>query len=118
MPKATMPRTSAEANPARSPDLAGAERKSAVGGVALRIGIGAGRDAQRPGMRRHVETVRQQGHRAVEQSREDLAGHHDGGKRHDPQRPPGVVVVGAAQKIMVVRQVVRLGSGHGQAYFE
>ena len=40
-------------------DLAGAEAEARIAGVAPRVGIGAGRDAERAGVRHHVQAVGQ-----------------------------------------------------------
>src|SRR3546814_20874268 len=55
--------------------------------MAARVEVSDGGDGQRPRMRRHVEAVRQQRHRAERRARDDFPDHHDGGQRDDNSRP-------------------------------
>lgn len=85
-------------------DLARPEAVAPVARMAPGKGVGRRRHGQRSGMGRHVETVREQRHRVVDRTGDDLADHHDGRQRDDPQGPPRIGIVAVAEKDMVVAQ--------------
>ena len=79
-------------------DLARAEGKPRVGGVAPREPIGERRNRQRRNVRRHVHAIGHHRHRAENRASDGLDDHHGGGERHHQPGAPFVPVVLLAQK--------------------
>jgi hypothetical protein len=105
-----MPSTRGEAKPAKSPTLP--VPKLNRGSVAY---LRAKAYAPVGG---HVEAVGQQRHRAEDGACDDLADHHDCGQCHHPQGATRIIVVGGAQKIVVVGVEMRVSGRHGRTYRE
>jgi hypothetical protein len=74
--------------------------------MAPRIGIGAGGDAERAGVRHHVQAVGEQRHRAEDHAGRDLDHHHHRGQRHHQPGAAFVAVVIAAEEDVVVGPIV------------
>ncbi len=102
--------------------LAAAEAVARVVGVAARVDVGEGGDAQRDGVRPHVQAVGQQGHGGERQAREDLHDHHRRGdgdhqERAALARPPDllaervVMLPGRPVPVRIVRPVPVRSSG-------
>jgi hypothetical protein len=69
-------------------------------------------------MRRHVETVGEQRHRASHIAGRYLAHHHDERERDDRFCAPGVFVMGAAQERVIVFAGRSVEMGVHGLYFE
>ena len=81
----SMPRMTALAKAARSPNLPVPKLKCELRACLRAKQIGKRGDAERRGMGRHVPAVGQQRHRAEQRSCHDFADHHDRGQRdHEP----------------------------------
>jgi hypothetical protein len=69
-------------------DFAGAEGQAGIMGVAPRKVVREGIDGEGGRMRGHVQAIRQQGHRAKQNSGRNFRHHHQGGQRdHDARAP-------------------------------
>ena len=97
--------------------LAGAEGKARVAGVAAREAVGEGSDRQRPGMGRHVPAVGQKRHRAEERAAGDLGHHHGGGQADHQPGAPFIALVRAAQEDVLVLPIVERVAVHAGSYF-
>ncbi len=87
-------------------ELAGAEGEPLVTCVAPGESICQRRDEERSGMRRHVEAVRDQRHRAEQRTAADLSRHHGAADRDDD---PGLALVA---RMIVAEENVLVGERH------
>ena len=86
--------------------LAGAEAVARAVRMALGVGVGRRRDAQRTCMGGHMKTVGQQRHGAGQGAGGNLRHHHHHGQHHHPQGAFGVFFMGSPQEHMAVCMAV------------
>ena len=100
-------------------ELAGAEGETAVVGISARKRVSQGRQQQRPGMGRHVQSVGDKRERAEQRPADDFGEHHDAAQDDDRPGPAFRPLMVPAQKhVMVWRQLEhRFCIGHGCSHF-
>lgn len=79
------------------------------------VAVGERRDAERTGVRGHVEAIREQRHRAGSPAGEYLYRHHSRRQTDDVSGPFLVRVVGLAKKAVIVDMFAALVVMHGRA---
>jgi len=94
-------------------ELAGPEGQAPVCRIAPRVGVGQRRDEKRAGMRRHMQPISHQRHRAKPQAASNLGHHHRGADRDDGPRFPFVSRVRRAEKNMRVTVALDRMRMHG-----
>ena len=79
--------------------------------IAAGIRIGEGRDQQRAGVGGHMQAVRDQRDRAEPDAADDLRNHHGGGDADDDPGLALIVLVGGAEEVVLVSQIVDRAHG-------
>ena len=96
------------------PELAGSEGEPVVSGVPPGIAISQRRKQQRPGVRTHVHTVRDQSDRPEEEAADDLGDHHQSTENNDgPSFALATLLIGGEENVAVE---VEVGVGSRSAH--